>query len=77
MLIVADSKIPFLNGVFEPFADMRYLDPGEITPETVRDADALIIRTRTRCAASLLDGFKNNYPGKRIFHKSCFFANSI
>ena len=56
MLIVADSKIPYLEGVFEPYADMRYLDPGEITPETVRDADALIIRTRTRCAAPLLDG---------------------
>lgn len=55
MLIVADSKIPFLNGVFEPYADMRYLDPGEITPETVRDADALIIRTRTKCDAALLE----------------------
>ncbi len=55
MLIVADSKIPFLNGVFEPYADVRYLDPGEITPETVCDADALIIRTRTKCNAALLE----------------------
>ena len=55
MLIVADSKIPFLEGVFEPYADVRYLDPGEITPETVRDADALIVRTRTKCNAALLE----------------------
>ena len=55
MLIVADSKIPYLEGVFEPYADMRYLDPGEFTPETVRDADALIIRTRTNCGAALLE----------------------
>ncbi len=55
MLIVADSKIPYLEGVFEPYADMRYLDPGEITPETVRDADALIVRTRTKCDAALLE----------------------
>lgn len=55
MLIVADSKIPFLRGVFEPCADVRYLDPGEFTPETVRDADALIIRTRTKCDAALLE----------------------
>ena len=54
MLIVADSKIPYLKGVFEPYADIRYLDPGEFTPETVRDADALIIRTRTKCDAALL-----------------------
>ena len=55
MLIVADSKIPYLKGVFEPYADVRYLDPGEFTPETVRDADALIIRTRTKCDAALLE----------------------
>lgn len=55
MLIVADSKIPYLKGVFEPYAEVRYLDPGEITPETVRDADALIIRTRTECDATLLE----------------------
>jgi len=55
VLIVADSKIPFLEGVFEPYADVRYLDPGEITPETVRDADALIVRTRTKCNAALLE----------------------
>ena len=55
MLIVADSKIPYLEGVFEPYADMRYLDPGEFTPETVRDADALIVRTRTKCGAALLE----------------------
>lgn len=55
MLILADSKIPFLRGVFEPCADVRYLDPGEFTPETVRDADALIIRTRTKCDAALLE----------------------
>ena len=55
MLIAADSKIPFLKGVFEPYADVRYLDPGEFAPETVRDADALVIRTRTKCDAALLE----------------------
>ena len=55
MLIVADSKIPYLKGVLEPCADVRHLDPREITPETVRDADALIIRTRTKCDAALLE----------------------
>ena len=55
MLILADNKIPFLRGVLEPCADVRYLDPGEFTPEAVRDADALIIRTRTKCDAALLE----------------------
>jgi len=54
--IVADSKIPLLKGVFEPFADIVYLSPSEITNENVKDADALLIRTRTKCNSILLDG---------------------
>ena len=56
MKIVCDSKIPFLRGVFEPFAQVLYLPGGETTPELVRDADALLTRTRTRCDAALLAG---------------------
>lgn len=56
MKIVADSKIPFLEGVFEPYAEVVYIDGRAITHDDVIDADALIIRTRTRCDASLLDG---------------------
>ena len=56
MKIVADNRIPFLRGVFEPFAQVLYLPGGETTPEVVRDADALLTRTRTRCDAALLAG---------------------
>lgn len=56
MKIVCDDKIPFLRGVLEPFAEVVYL-PGKLTtPEVVRDADAIITRTRTKCDASLLAG---------------------
>ena len=48
MKIVADSAIPFLQGVLEPWAEVRYLPGSRIAAEDVRDADALIIRTRTR-----------------------------
>lgn len=54
--IVADSAVPFLEGVFEPYADVVYVPGDRITSDDVRDADALIIRTRTRCNAGLLDG---------------------
>jgi erythronate-4-phosphate dehydrogenase len=54
--IAADSKIPFLKGVLEPFADIQYLNPPEITRESIKDKDALIIRTRTHCNAHLLEG---------------------
>ena len=56
MKIVCDSKIPFLRGVFEPFAEVSYLPGGQTCAADVRDADALLTRTRTRCDATLLAG---------------------
>ena len=56
MKIVCDNKIPFLRGVFEPYAEVVYLPGAETTPAVVRDADALVTRTRTQCDAALLAG---------------------
>ena len=56
MKIVADDKIPFLRGVLEPFAEVVYLPGGAIGASDVRDADGLIVRTRTRCDRALLEG---------------------
>lgn len=56
--IVADKAIPFLEGVFDPYADMTYLPGNKIGPEDVRDADVLMVRTRTKCNADLLEGSK-------------------
>ena len=58
MLIVCDDKIPFLRGVFEPFAEVKYLTGSRITRDDIFDADALIVRTRTRCDRTLLEGTK-------------------
>lgn len=54
--IVADNKIPFLEGALEGVAKVDFLPGGEITRENLLDADALITRTRTRCDRSLLEG---------------------
>ena len=56
--IVADKAIPFLEGVFDPYADMTYLSGDKIGPEDVKDADVLMVRTRTKCNAALLEGSK-------------------
>lgn len=56
--IVADKAIPFLEGVFDPYADMTYLPGDKIGPEDVMDADVLMVRTRTKCNADLLEGSK-------------------
>lgn len=57
MTVIIDKYVPFVTGVLEQQGvNVLYLDPEDITPAAVRDADALIIRTRTRCNATLLDG---------------------
>jgi len=56
MKLVADSHIPYLKGVFEPFFDVEYLPGHLINQEVVKDADVLIIRTRTICSQDLLQG---------------------
>lgn len=56
--VVADSNIPFLEGIFEPYADIVYIDGKDIRHEDIVDADALIIRTRTKCNEELLHDTK-------------------
>lgn len=56
MKIVIDSDIPYIRGVLEPFAEVLYIKGVDISPADVRDADALIVRTRTRCDERLLSG---------------------
>jgi erythronate-4-phosphate dehydrogenase len=58
MKIVIDDKIPYIRGAFEPFAKVLYLPGSKTVPEVVRDADALITRTRTKCNEYLLKGSK-------------------
>lgn len=57
MKIIIDNKIPYINEAISQIADEVLYVPGkDFTPELVRDADALIIRTRTHCNRELLEG---------------------
>ena len=58
MKILIDKAIPFIKGILEPFAEVQYLDGNAFSHKEVATADALIIRTRTRCDSSLLEGSK-------------------
>lgn len=56
MNIVVESHIPFIHGVFEKAGhDVLYLAPEEFQNSAIRNADALVIRTRTHCNRELLD----------------------
>lgn len=56
MKVVIDSAIPYIKGVLEPYFEVQYLPGTSFTPRDVADADALIVRTRTKCDAQLLEG---------------------
>lgn len=59
MKVIVDNKIPFIQEAIEKIADeVVYLPGKDFTPSQVKDADALIIRTRTKCNRELLEGSK-------------------
>lgn len=59
MKIIVDNKIPYIKEAVEKIADEVIYVPGkDFTSELVKDADALIIRTRTHCNRELLEGSK-------------------
>lgn len=56
MKIIIDDKIPYIRGAFERVAEVVYLPGSKTTPEVVKDADAIVTRTRTICNEKLLAG---------------------
>ena len=59
MKVIIDHKIPYLKEAIENITDdVVYLPGNAFTRETVKDADALIVRTRTKCNRELLEGSK-------------------
>lgn len=56
MKIVIDDKILFVKGVLDSLADVTYLPGASIGAVDVKDADGLIVRTRTKVNRELLEG---------------------
>ena len=56
MKVIIDSAIPFIRGIVEPYAEVVYCSGASIDSALVRDADALVVRTRTKCCHELLEG---------------------
>lgn len=61
MKIVIDDKIPYIRGEAERLGECVYVRGTEFTPEVVKEADMLIVRTRTRCDRALLEGSAVKY----------------
>ena len=59
MKIVVDDKIPYIREtICRLAAEVVFLSGAAITADDVKDADVLVVRTRTRCNRQLLEGSK-------------------
>ena len=63
MLIVADENIPFIREAFNTLGDVRVAHGRQITPELVRDAEMLLVRSITPVNEALLAGSRVRFVG--------------
>jgi erythronate-4-phosphate dehydrogenase len=63
MKIVADSKIQLVKEAFADVAEIALLDAQRITADTVREADALLVRSETKVDNALLQASRVRFVG--------------
>lgn len=63
MKIICTTSIPFAQEAFSPLGELQVLDPHQITPATLTDADILITRSTLKINAALLEGSKIKFVG--------------
>jgi erythronate-4-phosphate dehydrogenase len=63
MKIVADENIPFVKQCFSSAGEVLAIGGRKITPEILKDADALLVRSITKVGEDLLDGTNVKFVG--------------
>ncbi len=63
MKIVADQNIPFVKECFSSLGEVVTASGREITPEMIKDADALLVRSITKVGGDLLSGSSVKFVG--------------
>jgi len=63
MLITIDRDIKKLHGIFEPHFSAQYLNSNGISKESLRDSEALIVRSTRKYGAETLLGTKVKFIG--------------
>ena len=63
MKIVSDANIPFVEKVFSRFGKLHLIPGHEINPETIRTADAILVRSVTSIDSALLEGSAVQFIG--------------
>ncbi len=63
MLIIVDENIPFAPEIFGSLGEVRLVAGRSLTPDDVREADALVVRSVTRVGEKLLAGSRVRFVG--------------
>ncbi|OHB60200.1 MAG: hypothetical protein A2167_06025 [Planctomycetes bacterium RBG_13_46_10] len=63
MKIIADENIPFVKDCFSSTGDCLAVSGRQITPEILKDADVLLVRSITKVDKDLLDGTNVKFVG--------------
>ena len=61
--IVVDKNTPLIVEAFSTVGDVTAIDTSEFSPERVRDADAIIVRSEVKVGAHLLEGSHVRFVG--------------
>lgn len=59
--VIIENSVPYLKGIAERYVSPIYLDNDDIIPENINEAEAMIVRSITKCNASLLRGTPIKY----------------
>lgn len=63
MKIAVDRNIPLAGSAFGPLGEAALLETTGITPENVKDADVLVVRSETKVGPALLEGSGVRFVG--------------
>ncbi|WP_024851784.1 4-phosphoerythronate dehydrogenase [Hydrogenovibrio kuenenii] len=64
--IVIDDAVPYAQEMFSHLGEITLIPGRDINAETVKDADALIVRSRTQVNESLLNGSTVSFVGSTV-----------
>ncbi|MEA1989360.1 MAG: 4-phosphoerythronate dehydrogenase [Pseudomonadota bacterium] len=64
--IIIDDAVPYAEAIFSHLGNVTTLPGKSINAQTVKNADALIVRSRTQVNAELLDGSTISYVGSTV-----------
>ncbi len=82
MKIVADENIPYVREAFGALGDVTAISGRAMNPDTVRDADLLLVRSITKVNRALLDGSRVRFVatatiGEDHIDKACLKERGI